>query len=121
MLSVILLLSNDPDRAASFYRDVVGLSLQGEEHGGRHRHYGGVVQGVYFTIQYTPDVPGPAPHPGHDSLQLCFSVPDLTVFLAHLKERQVEPLHAPRDFEHTRYVTLRDPDGRVLRVMTPWR
>ena len=38
-LSVILLLAKGTERAAAFYRDVLGLALREEEHGGRHKHY----------------------------------------------------------------------------------
>jgi hypothetical protein len=42
-------------------------------------------------------------------------------FLRHLAELKVTPLHPPRHFEHTTYITLLDPDGRHVRVMTPWQ
>jgi hypothetical protein len=29
-------------------------------------------------------------------------------------------LHPPRQFERTTFTTLLDPDGRHVRVMTPW-
>jgi catechol 2,3-dioxygenase-like lactoylglutathione lyase family enzyme len=35
-LSVVLLLTADTDRLAAFYRDVLGLPLEAEEHDGRH-------------------------------------------------------------------------------------
>jgi len=121
MLSVVLLLSSDPDRTAGFYRDIIGVDLQAEEHGGRHRHYGGISSSIYFTVQYSGDIPGPRPDALHDSLQMCFSVPDLPAFLQHLQKHGVQPLHPPCAFEHTTFITLRDPDARTLRVMTPWK
>ena len=120
-LAVVLLLSSDPGRTAAFYRDLIGLDLQAEEHDGRHMHYAAATGTVYFTIQFSGDFPGPPPATGRDSLQLCFAVPDLTAFLEHLHNHGVEPLHPPRAFEHTTFITLRDPDGRTLRVMTPWK
>lgn len=119
-LAVVLLLSGNPGRTAAYYRDIIGLDLQAEEHDGRHTHYSAVNGSIYFTIQFSGDFPGPPPAAGRDSLQLCFSVPDLPAFLVHLKEHGVSPLHAPYAFEHTTFITLRDPDGRTLRVMTPW-
>lgn len=118
-LAVVLLLSDNPDRTAAFYRDVIGLDLVAEEHGGRHRHYGGTTGSVYFTIQYASDFAGTPSH-GPDSMQLCFAVADLGEFLKHLEQYEVAALHEPRAFEHTTFVTLRDPDGRTLRVMTRW-
>lgn len=118
-LAVVLLLSDNPDRTAAFYRDVIGLPLVAEEHGGRHRHYGGTTGSIYFTIQYASDFAGTPSH-GPDSMQLCFTVPSMDDFLQHLLTLQLVPLHPPQPFEHTTFVTLRDPDGRTLRVMTAW-
>jgi catechol 2,3-dioxygenase-like lactoylglutathione lyase family enzyme len=119
-LSVALLLARDTDRTATFYREVVGLPLVAEEHDGRHRHYACQLGSVYFTIQPSSDLAPEAPGQGYDFLQLCFTVGDLDEFLGHLRERKIVPLHPPRPFEHTTYTTLLDPDGRHVRVMTPW-
>lgn len=120
-LAVILLLADDPDRTAAFYRDLIGLELLPEKHDGRHTHYACTTSSIYFTIQHSSDFPGPHPAVGRDSLQLCFTVTDLPAFLELLRQHGAAPLHPPQAFEHTIYVTLRDPDGRTLRVMTPWQ
>jgi catechol 2,3-dioxygenase-like lactoylglutathione lyase family enzyme len=125
-LAVVLVLTGDTDRLAAFYRDVLGLSLVEEEHDGRHRHYACRLGSVYFTIQYDKDFGGKEPaiptRPSGEanSIQLCFTVPDMDAFLGHLDNRQVKPLHPARPFEHTVFTTLQDPDGRFVRVMTPW-
>src|SRR3954465_7265150 len=100
-LSVVLLLSDNPGRTAAFYRDVLGLPLVAEEHGGRHQHFACTSGSVYFTIQYASDFAGPPPSHGPDSMQLCFTVPDIDAFLRHLEACHVQPLHVPRPFEHT--------------------
>lgn len=120
-LAVVLLLSEDTDRTAAFYRDVLGLTLTAEEHDGRHRHYACRLGSVYFTIQRGADIGEPEAEREYDSLQLCFTVPDMNAFVAHVQARQVKPLHSPRPFEHTVFTTLVDPDGRHVRVMTPWQ
>jgi len=118
-LSVVLFLTADPDRTAAFYRDVFALPLAAERHDGRQTHYAGRVGSLYFTIQSAADI-GEPPERGHDSLQLCFTTPDMGAFLKHLDRLGVKPLHSPRRFERTTFVTLLDPDRRHLRVMTPW-
>jgi catechol 2,3-dioxygenase-like lactoylglutathione lyase family enzyme len=120
-LSVVLLLTRDTGRTSAFYRDVLGLPLQEEEHGGRHKHYACRLGTVYFTIQSAADLSAPDPGRGYDFLQLCFTVADLEAFLQRLRDLGVSPLHPPQSFEHTRYTTLLDPDGRHVRVMAPWR
>jgi predicted enzyme related to lactoylglutathione lyase len=119
-LSVVLLLARDADTTAAFYRDLLGVPLAGEEHDGRHRHYAARLGPLYFTVQPAADLSAPPPPQGYDSLQLGFTVEDLDAFLARAAGQGVTPLHPPRPFEYTRYVTLLDPDGRHVRVMTPW-
>jgi catechol 2,3-dioxygenase-like lactoylglutathione lyase family enzyme len=120
-LSVVLLLSRDAAQVAAFYRDVLGLPLQAEEHDGRHTHYACRLGSVYFTIQPAADLGAPDPERPYDFLQLCFTVADLDAFLRHLQERHVTALHAPQRFEGTTFITLLDPEGRHVRVMTPWQ
>lgn len=119
-LSVVLLLARDTEKTGAFYRDVLELPLQEEEHGGRHKHYACRLGALYFTIQLADDLAQQAPDKGYDFLQLCFTVPDLDTFLRRLQDFQIAPLHPPRRFERTTFTTLLDPDGRHVRVMTPW-
>jgi len=98
-----------------------------EEHDGNHLHYICRLGSVYFIIQYNNDfrrkeagIPAKTSGDGN-TLQLCFTVPDMDAFLGHLRDCQVEPIHPARPFEHTIFTTLQDPDGRFVRVMTPWR
>ena len=118
-LSVVVLLSAEADRTASFYRDLLGVPLKAERHDGRHTHYACRLGTVYFTVQPAADL-SEVPERGHDSMQLCFTTPDLEGRLASLAAHGVSPLHPPRPFEHTVYVTLLDPDRRHVRLMTPW-
>jgi len=119
-LAVVLLLSKDTEVTAAFYRDVLGVALVGEQHDGRHKHFACRMGTSYFTIQPAADLSAPAPDGGYDFLQLCFTVADLNAFLTRLAAAGIKPLHPPLPFEHTTFVTLLDPDGRHVRVMTPW-
>ena len=120
-LSVVLLLAQNTSATAAFYRDVLGLSLREEVHDGRHRHYACPLGSVYFTIQPAADLTNPSPRSGYDFLQLCFTVEDLDGFYRRIQIEGVTPLHPPRHFEGTDFLTLLDPDGRHVRVMKPWR
>jgi catechol 2,3-dioxygenase-like lactoylglutathione lyase family enzyme len=119
-LSVVLLLARDTGRTSAFYRDVLGLPLQEEEHDGRHAHYACRLGSIYFTIQPAADLDAPHGERSLDLLQLCFNVADIDAFVLRLEEQDVRPVHPPRQFERTRYTTFLDPDGRHVRVMTPW-
>jgi catechol 2,3-dioxygenase-like lactoylglutathione lyase family enzyme len=120
-LSVVLLLARDTEATAGFYRDVLGLPLLAEEHDGRHKHYACRLGSLYFTIQPAADLAAPQPGRGYDFLQLCFTVKDLDAFLSQLQGLKISPLNQPQRFEHTTYITLLDPEGRHVRVMTPWQ
>lgn len=119
-LAVVLLLARDTDKTAAFYRDVLGLPLVAEQHDGRHRHYACRLAGNYFTIQPAGDLAAPESSGGYDFLQLCFTVGDLNAFLERLRDANIAPLHPPLPFEHTTYTTVMDPEGRHVRIMTPW-
>lgn len=119
-LSVILLLARDTEATAAFYRDALDVSLQPEEHDGRQRHFACRLGSVYFTIQSAAELVRQEPGRSYDFLQMGFTVSDLDAFLERLEGLGIKPLHEPRQFEHTRYTTLVDPDGRHVRVMTPW-
>ncbi len=119
-LSVILLMAADAVKTAAFYREVLGIPLVGEKHDGRHEHFACPFGTLYFTVQPAVDMQAPQLEEGYDFLQLCFSVEDLDAFVAHAKQLGSEPIHPPQPFEHTTFVTLLDPDGRHVRVMTPW-
>lgn len=118
-LAVILILATDADRTAAFYKDTLGVPLLAERHDGRHTHYACRLGSIYFTIQPRTDLGAP-PGSGYDSLQLCLTTPDMEVFMASLAGKGIQTLHPPKPFEHTQFTTLLDPDGRHVRVMTPW-
>lgn len=118
-LAVVLLLATDADRTAAFYKDTLAVPLVAERHDGRQTHYACRLGSSYFTIQPRTDFGAP-PGSGYDSLQLCLTTPDMEKFMAGLAGQGIHPLHPPKPFEHTQFTTLLDPDGRHVRVMTPW-
>src|SRR5687768_9725324 len=98
-LSVIMLLAENADATAAFYRDVFGFALVEEKHDQRHSHYGARLGSVYFTIQWASDFPGPEFVAGGNSMQLAFTVSDMDGFLDDLKGGDVQPLHPPTRFD----------------------
>lgn len=120
-LTVVMLLAEDADVTAKFYQDTLGVQLQKEKHDTRRGHYGGRQGSIYFTIQWASDFPGPEYVRGGNSMQLVFTVTSLDDFLAHLKDKNIQPLHAPTRFDQVIFTTIRDPDGRFVQVMTPWK
>src|SRR5688572_27982937 len=46
----VVLVSDTPDVTAAFYRDVLGLPLEEEQHRGTLRHYARQLQSIHFAI-----------------------------------------------------------------------
>lgn len=120
-LSVVMLLAENADATAAFYRDVLEIELVEEKHDNRRSHYGGRQGSVYFTIQWAADFPGPNFVRGGNSMQLVFTVPDMEAFMERLRDKQIVPLHDPTRFDAVTFTTIWDPDGRFVQVMTPWK
>jgi predicted enzyme related to lactoylglutathione lyase len=116
----IVLTSETPDVTAAFYRDVVGLPLEEEQHRGTPRHWACQIGALHFAIHegrtfWLPSAPASAP-PG---TVVSFTTEDLAPLLAHLSSRGVEVV-APNKIGPMSFVAVRDPDGRHVCFGTPW-
>jgi len=116
----IVLTSDDIDRTAAFYRDVLQLPLESEQHGGTARHYACQVGGMHLAIHDRATFWLPtAAAPGAPDVVVSFTVEDLDAFLAHLGSLNIE-VQARRNIGPMAFVSLRDPDGRHVCCGTPW-
>lgn len=109
-LTGLILTSPDPDRAAAFYRDVLGLPYALNRHGDLPAHYECDVDGVHYAI-----LRGPASPAG--SLVASFAVDDLDAFLDALAARGVPRKHPVLALGGgPRICTVADPDGNDVRL-----
>jgi catechol 2,3-dioxygenase-like lactoylglutathione lyase family enzyme len=108
--------ASDVEKAAGFYRDVLGVPLEGERHGDGPHHYhagwGFPDKGLMFTIW-----PGEQTSPQH----LSFVVPDLEAVHARALENGIEVIEQPgRNDDGSppgwRDCALRDPVGNTVRA-----
>jgi catechol 2,3-dioxygenase-like lactoylglutathione lyase family enzyme len=106
----------DVEQAAGFYRDVLGVALEGERHGEGPLHYhagwGFPDNGLMFTIW-----PGEA----RSSQDLAFIVDDIDAVHDRALAKGVDVLVAPGSNDAGappgwRDCTLRDPVGNIVRV-----
>jgi catechol 2,3-dioxygenase-like lactoylglutathione lyase family enzyme len=116
----IVLTSDDIDRTAAFYRDVLLLPLELERHRGTERHFACEVGPIHLAIHdrrtfwlSTADGPDPC------TVVVSFTIEDLPAFLAHLSSLGLAPL-TRREIGPMSFVSLRDPDGRHVCCGTPW-
>lgn len=116
----IVLTSDDIDRTAAFYRDVLQLPLESEQHRGTARHWAGQVGSIHLAIHDRGTFwlsTGHAAEPA--DVIVSFTVEDLDALLAHLGALGVE-VFARRQIGPMTFVSLRDPDGRHVCCGTPW-
>jgi catechol 2,3-dioxygenase-like lactoylglutathione lyase family enzyme len=116
----LVLTSDYIDRTAAFYRDVLGLPLEPEQHRGTARHWAGQLGSIHLAIHdrrtfWLPTGEGPDP----SSVVVSFTVEDLDALLAHLAAAGVEVVARTR-IGPMSFVSLKDPDGRHVCCGTPW-
>ena len=111
-LSAILLISEDPARLAAFYKDVIGLPLETEEHGKTEKHYGCELGDLHFAIHPISNFPGA--RAGTGSVKLAFTVFDMDAFVKRVKAKGVKIAYEPKDTGFALMTALSDPDGNYV-------
>jgi catechol 2,3-dioxygenase-like lactoylglutathione lyase family enzyme len=102
---------------AGFYRDVLGVPLEVERHGGggEAEHFGCTLAGVHFAVHPVENWPG-AEETGPGGCRVAFHVRDAAreaQRLGHLGVTLVGPL----DVGWAKLVLLRDPDGNLVELV----
>jgi len=111
-LSAVLVVSTDPKRLADFYRDVVGIPLEDERHGGSLPHWGCTLGDIHFAIH--PVETFPDRRSGVGSVKLAFTVFDIDALARRLEASGVSLVYAPRDTGFFRSTAIQDPDGNLI-------
>ncbi|MDQ3914203.1 MAG: VOC family protein [Actinomycetota bacterium] len=123
-LTHVRLLVEDVERCLAFYRDALGLDVTL-----------GAGDGVYYELAagdvilalYRRDLMGQMmgtelPPPGHgDAVALTFGVHDVDQTADALRERGVELVTEPMDYDvaFLRLAHLRDPEGNLIEINAP--
>jgi predicted enzyme related to lactoylglutathione lyase len=109
-LTGVIMSSPDPDRAAQFYREVLGIPYVLSQHGDLPAHYECDVEGIHFAI-----LKGTVN--GTQSMTPSFQIEQLDAFLSALEARGIRPLHRPIELGGgPRISTIADPDGNDVRL-----
>ena len=111
-LSAILLVSKDVERLAAFYKDVVGLPLEDEQHGETDKHYGCELGDLHFAIHPMSNFKGT--EYGTGSVKLAFTVFDLNAFVEKVKSKGVQLAYEPKDVGFMKITGFNDPDGNYI-------
>lgn len=113
--SGVLLVSEDPERLARFYRDVLEVPLEEERHEGTLPHWGCTLGEIHFAIHPIDDFPEHREH-GVGAVKLAFTVFDMEAQVKKLEKQGVELLYPPRDTGFFLSTALRDPDGNFVEL-----
>jgi catechol 2,3-dioxygenase-like lactoylglutathione lyase family enzyme len=114
-LSGLILVSEQPERLADFYRDVLGLPLAEERHDGTALHWACELGDVHFAIHPVEDYEGEPTATG--AVKLAFMTFDLAGLVQWLETRGVPLCYPPTEFgTQSRITAIRDPDGNLVEL-----
>jgi len=114
-LSAVLIVSDDAERLAHFYRDQLGVPLRPERHGETLQHWGCELGDVHFAIHPRENFQRD-PNVGVGAVKLAFTVFDLDAYLQTLAQRGVDRLYEPEQVGGMRMTAVRDPDGNFIEL-----
>ncbi|MCI0485446.1 MAG: VOC family protein [Blastocatellia bacterium] len=103
------------DEMVGFYRDVLGLALEPEEHGGLDRHYGVNMGSLHFAIH--PLSSFDETKAGNASAKVAFQVDSLSEYVARLEAHGYKPVREPHDEGFGPVASFRDPDGNLIELV----
>ncbi|MGH3258086.1 MAG: VOC family protein [Streptosporangiaceae bacterium] len=114
-LSGLILVSEQPERLADFYRDVLGLPLAEERHGDTALHWACELGDVHFAIHPVADYEGEPTATG--AVKLAFMIFDLARLVQWLQARGIPLCYPPAEFgTESRITAIRDPDGNLIEL-----
>jgi predicted enzyme related to lactoylglutathione lyase len=106
----VIVSSDQPHGLAGFYRDVLGIDLEGTDHGPA-AHYHGMIGKTFVAIL-------PRSIGGDQAVTPSFAVHDVDAAVAALTARGAELALPPIDIgDGKRVAIVRDPDGNALRLV----
>jgi predicted enzyme related to lactoylglutathione lyase len=111
-LSAVLIVSENPARLAAFYRDVVGIALKDEGHGGSLPHYGCDLGDVHFAIH--PVETFPDRRHGVGAVKLALNVFDIKALVERLTRQGIKLLYPIHDAGFFLSTAINDPDGNFI-------
>lgn len=111
-LSAVLITSRNAEKLAAFYRDVLKVPLEDEQHGPTAKHYGCEMGELHFAIHPIENFGNE--EPGVGAVRLAFEIFDMDGFVRHLKTHGIEPLYPPKQQGPMLITAVKDPDGNQV-------
>ena len=113
-LSAVLLISKDPARLGKFYKDVIGLPIEEEEHGESLPHFGCELGDLHFAIH--PPENFEDKRLGVGSIKLAFNIFDLGALCKRIEDAGLSVEYPPKDTGFSMMTALYDPDGNYIEL-----
>ena len=119
-LKSVVMTSERPEALAAFYREILFLPFEKEQHKGTEPHWACQFGAQHFAIHHPRGfwLPSVGQEPATATF-LSFTIESLEPFVAHLERAGVEVL-ARTQIGPMQFVSFRDPDGRRVSCGTPW-
>jgi len=114
-VSAILLISNNAEQLAEFYRTAFDLPLVDEVHEGIPLHYACDLGDVHLAIHPADGWPG-KPTRNAQSPVIAFSTSNAQAAAERLLSTGVE-VNGPHDHGFAQVVSFRDPDGNLVEIL----
>ena len=114
-VAAILLISPDARALADFYRNVLDLPLEDEEHPGVPLHYGCDVSGVHLAIHSSAGFVGVPARDGQSPV-IVLGTSSVKAVAARLSASGVQAI-GPSDHGFGLIVSFRDPDGNLVEIL----
>lgn len=109
----VILVTDDPERLAAFYADVLDVAFEREDHGGLDVHFGVDFGTCHFGIHPPSNFGGFA---GGGAV-VALAVDALDPYIARLAARGAPIVHPPHDEGFGRTATWRDPAGNLIELV----
>jgi len=112
-VGAVLVFSDEPERLVAFYRDVIGIPLEEEKHGGASPHWGCQIGTTHFAIHNS------RLNRGRPGIGFSLMTRGLNEQLDRLAKHGVRT-HAPIDMGNgARRSSIQDPDGNTVSLIQP--
>lgn len=111
-LSAVLIVSENPERLAAFYKNVIGLPIKTEDHDETHTHFGCELGDLHFAIHPTENFPDQ--NIGTGSIRLAFTTFDIQKLIGQIEAAGYYLAYPVKDTGFALMTALHDPDGNYI-------